>query len=289
MKIVESHIVPAISEPIRLQEYAISIFTSIQSRSGLKKAIKKELVLLDGKKAGTGDWIREGQKIELLKPECSPKKAFNLDIEILFEDEHLAIVNKPAGFPTSGNFFKTIENALPYNLKPSSQPDSLQYPLPAHRLDSPTAGLLLCAKTTGTLLKLQKAFAEKSIQKSYYALVQGSLLLQQEITSDIEGKLAHTKIVPLHYYKINSKSYTLVEAKPLTGKTHQIRIHLAKIGHSIVGDSIYGQKETGYFGNKNLYLFSGSISFEHPVTKEGLVASIQLPKRFRNLKTYRVP
>ena len=288
MKIQETHIVPAISEKIRLQEYAVSIFTTIQSRSGLKKAIKKGLILIDGRKAQTGDWIKESQKIELLQPEIPTKKIFRLDFDVLFEDEHIAVIHKPAGFPTSGNFFKTIENALPHNLKSSSQPDALPFPLPAHRLDNPTAGILICAKTTSSLLKLQRDLSERKIKKVYYALVHGKLTEKQRLDSDIEEKPSVTLVRPLKFFKIKAEIYTLVEAEPLTGKTHQIRIHLSRNAHPIVGDEIYGIEETGYFAHKNLYLFSGGLSFSHPVTEEILELNINLPKRFRNLSNYRV-
>ena len=288
MKIQETHIVPAISDKMRLQEYAVSIFTTIQSRSGLKKAIKKDLILINGQKAQTGDWIKEGQKIQLLQPEIPDKKIFKLDFEVLFEDEHIAVIHKPAGFPTSGNFFKTIENALPHNLNRTSQPDALAFPLPAHRLDNPTAGILICAKTTSALLKLQKDLAERKIQKIYYALVHGKLTEDQRLDSEIEEKPSVTLVNPLKFFKIKDEKYTLVEAKPFTGKTHQIRIHLSRNAHPIVGDEIYGIEETGYFAHKNLYLFSGAISFSHPVTKEAIELKTKLPKRFRSLSNYRV-
>lgn len=288
MKILETHIVPAISHKVRLQEYAVSIFSNIQSKSGLKKAIKKGLILIDGNKARTGDWIQQGQKIELLQPEDLHKKVFPLDIEVLFEDECLAVVHKPPGYPTSGNYFKTIENALPHNLKKSKQKDRLLYPLPAHRLDNPTSGILLCAKTKSSLIQLQKAFSEKSIYKTYYALVLGRFENEMKLTSEIEGKSAITEISPERFFKIEDKIYTLVKAKPLTGRTHQIRIHLSRNKTPIVGDKIYGPELEGYFKNKSLYLFSGGITFTHPEIKNELKFEIQLPKRFRNLNNYRV-
>ena len=289
MKIQETHIVPAISQKIRLQEYAVSIFNGIPSRSGLKKAIKKGLILINGYKANTGDWIEEGQKIVLLQDDLHEKKVFALDIKVLFEDEYIAVVHKPAGYPTSGNFFQTIENALPHNLQKSGIPDALPYALPAHRLDNPTAGILVCAKTKTSLLKLQRDFAERNIQKTYYALVSGKLEEKLEIDSPINNKPSLTLVKPLHCYKIKYEFFTLVETRPLTGKTHQIRIHLSKNNFPIIGDKIYGREETGFFENKNLFLFSGKISFEHPVNNEKIELKINLPKRFRNLDNYRMP
>lgn len=289
MKIQETHIVPAIDKKIRLQEYAVSIFATIQTRSGLKKAIKKGLILIDQQTAETRQWIREGQKIVLLQPEISQKKIFKLNLEILFEDEHIAVIQKPSGFPTSGNFFKTIENALPHNLKPSEELDALAYPLPAHRLDNPTAGILLCAKTNRSLIKLQKEFSEKKIVKTYFALVHSRVSEARKIDTEIDEKSAVTDIESLIFYKIKGETYTLVEAKPLTGRTHQIRIHLSNLNHPIVGDKIYGIAESDYFKNKNLYLFSGSVQFKHPVSGVEKYYKIPLPKRFRNLNNYRIP
>ena len=288
MKIIETHTVPAISKEIRLQEYAVSIFTNIQSRSGLKKAIKKGLILLDGKKAGTGDWIREGQQIELLQLKAPDKPVFKFDLEILWEDDLLAVVNKPAGLPTSGNFFRTMENALPHNLEPTSEKDALPAPLPSHRLDAPTSGILLCAKTRSALIKLQQDFAEKRIQKTYYALVNGVVTGETEINSAIEEKPAISLIKAIETYKINQRWYTLVKVNPLTGRTHQIRIHLSRNKTPIVGDKIYGNQESAYFRNKNLYLFAGGIKLHHPLTHREMEFKIKLPKRFRNLNNYRL-
>ncbi|MCM8568693.1 RluA family pseudouridine synthase [Gramella jeungdoensis] len=289
MKIIETHIVPAVSEKIRLQEYAVSIFTSIRTRSGIKKAIKKGLILINDRKAHTADWIKEGQKIDLLKQEVSAKKVFELKLEILFEDEDLAVVHKPPGYPTSGNYFKTIQNALPYNLKASTAPDALSLPLPAHRLDNPTSGILLCAKSRKALIGLQQDFKERRINKVYYALVNGEIPEPVEINSSIEDKTASTKVTPKEKFEIENKKYTLAEANPLTGRTHQIRIHLAKNGNPIVGDVEYGEEELGLFKGKTLYLFAVSISFQHPVTKESMHFEMSLPKKLRSLKRYRLP
>ncbi len=284
MKIAETHIVPAISKEIRLQEYAVSIFSSVTTRSAVKKAVKKGLILLDHRPAQTADWIHEGQRIDLLKPEVYRKKIFELKMDVLFEDDFIAVVHKPPGYATSGNFFKTAQNALPFNLQPSIELDALPFPLPAHRLDTPTSGILLCAKTKKSLVALHKAFAAKKIQKHYYALVHNKFLDPLEINTPLEGKPAKTIAKPFKYFQLKNGNFSLIEAIPLSGRTHQIRKHLSQKAYPIVGDKEYGIEEIGIFSNKLLYLFAGKIKFQHPIHQEELEFELRLPKRFRNLE-----
>lgn len=286
MKILETHIVPAIQERIRLQEYAVDLFTALPTKNSLKKAIKKGLVLVDGQVTSTGQWVEKGQKLQLVEKVIS-KKIFRLEMEVLFEDDYIAVVRKPAGFPTSGNFFRTVENALPHNLKVSNKPDALSYPLPAHRLDGPTSGLLLCAKTRKCLIKLQEDFSQKKIQKIYHALCRGEISELLLVSVPIEGKSAITEVYPKKLYGISEKDYTLVKLIPLTGRTHQLRIHLSSIGHPIVGDREYGVEETGLFKGRSLFLFATKISFEHPVERRRITLSINLPKKLRKLQEHR--
>jgi len=245
------------------------------------------MILLNGQKATTAAWIKEGQRIDLLQPKQSDKKIFKLDFEVLFQDEHIAVIHKPAGYPTSGNYFKTIENALPHNLITSGELDALPYPLPVHRLDNPTSGILICAKTRNSLIKLQSDFAQKNIQKTYYAIVHGKLEKQVALNSLIDEKSSETLVKAVEFYQINDEIYTLAELKPLTGRTHQLRIHLSENNNPIIGDSIYGKGENNFFKGKSLYLFAGKIIFRHPVLKEQLSFELPLPKKFRNLDYYR--
>lgn len=287
MNIIASHTVPAIEHKIRLQEYAISIFPQVNSRSALKKAIAKKLVLLDGEKATTADWIQPGQKIELLENEIQRREIFKFTLEILYEDEYLAVVHKPSGIPTNGNYFRTLENALPYNLSVSNLEDALRYPVPVHRLDNPTAGIILVAKTRKVQQALHSAFQNKFIHKTYHALVHGQLQSAVTQSRSIDGKAATTILEPIDNFEIDNEIFSLLKAKPATGRTHQIRIHLSNMSLPIVGDPIYGMEES-YFKNKNLYLFSSGISFEHPITSEEMKFELKLPKRFRNLYRHKL-
>ena len=278
LKIKETHIVPKLSETIRLQEYAATIFESLTTRSAIKKAIKKQVILIDDKIAQTGDWILEGQKIELLQPEIR-QKSFNLKLEMIFEDDYIAVINKPAGYPTSGNYFKTIQNALAFNLKPSEAIDYLDTPQPAHRLDNPTSGILLCAKTNKALIELNRQFQEKEIQKTYTAIVEGDFPEEEQLFEDeIEEKQAKTSIKLLEKIDYKSTNLSLVAAKPITGRTHQIRIHLANNGYPILGEKQYGPPEI--ISSKGLFLASTSVAFKHPIHLNNMDFEIKLPKKF---------
>ena len=279
MKILETHIVTTLQEKIRLQEYAVDIFKSIPSRSGIKKAIKREEILIDGQIAKTSDWIKEGQKIELLQQEIKLKKIFRLKLEIIFEDDYFAVVNKLPGYPTSGNYFKTIENALPFNLKISEQPDALPYPLPVHRLDTPTGGLLLIAKTRFAQTKLYQAFETKEIEKTYMALVHGTTPATAIFQDKIDQKSALTRIQTLNSFCFKNEDYSLLEVHPDTGRTHQIRIHLSQHGFPIVGDKEHGSSSDP-FSKKGLYLAAIGLRLQHPITDEPLEFKIKIPRKF---------
>ena len=276
MKIIEKHRVPEISEPIRLQEYAASVFKTIPSRSGIKKAIKKQLILLNGKPANTGDWIEKGQLLELLEEELPQKKIFQLQLNVIFEDEFLAVIEKPSGYPTNGNYFKTIENALPFNLKTSSEEDALPYPIPVHRLDNPTSGLLIVAKTKNAQIQLNQDFENKKIQKSYLAIVSGSIKESGVFNTPIEDKTAETKFKLKKIIQKNDHTYSLVELFPTTGRTHQIRIHLSLNGNPIVGDETYGSSEK----IKGILLAAHSLCFTHPITQTAIQLENVFPKKF---------
>ena len=279
MKILESHIVPAIQGKIRLQEYAVDIFKSITSRSGIKKAIKRQEILIDGQIAKTSDWIEEHQKIELLQQEIKPKKMFSLKLEVIFEDDYFAVINKLAGYPTSGNFFKTIENALPFNLKISDAQDALPYPLPVHRLDNPTGGLLLIAKTRFAQTKLYQSFETREIEKTYTALVHGTTPETAIFSEEIDQKSASTRIQTLSSFSFKNENFSLVEVHPDTGRTHQIRIHLSQHGFPIVGDKEHGTGSEP-FTKKGLYLAAIGLRLSHPVTNEPLDFKMKIPRKF---------
>lgn len=273
-----------------MQEYATDIFkTYIPSKSGIKKAIKKGLIKVDNKSGLTATWIKPNQKI-ILHRENKPEKQYKLKLQIVFEDDFIAIINKPAGILVSGNKFKTIANALAFNLIKSKQPDALAKPTPVHRLDTPTSGLLLIAKTKTAQISLGNQFKENTIKKTYHALVLGKPKSNKVIATPIGLKKAETYFEVLQTVSsVKNKALSLLKVIPKTGRTHQIRIHLSSIGFPIYGDKLYCPPEN-LKKHKGLFLAATSISLLHPKTLEKKYFNIAVPPKFTSLlkreKTY---
>lgn len=283
MTLIETHIVPTLEFKIRLQEYAVGIFNTIPTKSGIKKAIKKKTILVDGNETSTGIFITGGEKIELFQIESETTfKRLDYPLEVLFEDDYLAIIFKPSGVLVSGNKFVTISNALTQNLQKSSQFDAVK-PQPIHRLDYPTSGVLLIGKTSSIITSLSKLFEHKEIQKIYYAICVGKMQQEGIIETSIENKESKTNYEVVK--SVASKRFTLlnlVKLLPKTGRKHQLRIHLSSIENQILGDKEHG-KEALILKGKGLYLHAYSLSFKHPITKEKLSITKELPKKFTQI------
>lgn len=285
MKLLATHIARKQNTSIRIQEYAVGIFETIPTKSALKKAIKKGLVFVNGKKASTALLIKGNEKIELYEVIIdinSPKKKFDITLKILFQDEYLAIINKPAGVLVSGNSFATINNALPQVLKKSNLPDAT-IPRPVHRLDYPTSGLLLIGKTASSIIKLNKLFELKLIQKTYHAISIGKLPKNGEINTPIDTKIAFTKFSVLKTVPSDRFGYlNLIELQPLTGRKHQLRKHLFSLNSPILGDKDYCLDDLILKGN-GLYLHASSLEFIHPFTSQKINISSNLPVKFQRI------
>ena len=283
-RLIESHTVPKLEVATRLSDYVPGIFKTVTSKKGMKNAIKNGLVKINGKKGFTADFISGGEKIDLYKSlEKINKPIIELPIQVLYEDDYLAIVNKQAGIVVSGNKKITLENALPNSLKVSSQKDALERPEPIHRLDYATSGALLIGKTINTVVALNQLFEEKKVRKKYYAVTIGIMKDKGTITFPIENKASKSSYQLIA--SIESPKYkflNLVELTPHTGRRNQLRVHMAAIGNPILGDQKFGKEGLILLG-KGLYLHSFSLEFTHPNKNTILSISSPIPKKFLKL------
>lgn len=283
LQVIATHVVPVLEFPLRLQEYGVGIFDLLGTKSALKKAIKKELILVNGSVGRTATFIKGGEKIELLASTKNVvKKKFILNLEVVYEDDYLAIINKPAGILVSGNSFKTVANALAQNLIPSKASDAV-IPKPVHRLDYPTTGLLLVGKTNRSIILLNKLFEEKKIQKTYHAVTIKQMNGRGTLSFPVEDKVAVSDFEVLQVVPSKRFDYlNLVKLEPKTGRRHQLRKHLLKLGNPILGDAVYALDNLVLKG-KGLYLHASMLSFIHPFTQEKFQIKCKLPKKFGKL------
>lgn len=280
MIIIAVHNVLNLEVSKRLSDYLIGVFDEIPTRKGIKKAILNQQVLVNGKSATTAQWVLIGDIIQLIEKSSAPPKEFELTLEIPYEDDFLAVVIKPSGIPVSGNLYKTLYNALGDNLKTSIQQDRLRWPLPIHRLDTATSGLVIIAKTHSARVELGRMLENKSIQKRYRAILQGTLLGNGTIDASISDKKAISNYSVIENIPtLKDTSLTLVDFYPITGRTHQLRIHASSIGHPIVGDKLY-KANTAMKTDKGLFLCAVEVQFIHPVTQEFLKVEISQPAKF---------
>ena len=241
-------------------------------------------IFVDGVIAKSATFINGGECIRLLFPEekVSLNRKLIFPLKVLFEDEYLAAIHKPAGILVSGNSFKTIANALVQNIKRSNLPDA-SAPQPVHRLDFATTGILLIGKTSSSIRALNKMFENKEVEKIYYAVTIGEMDNRGKITSEIDGKESQSNYnlcesVPSpRFGKLN-----LVQLEPETGRRHQLRKHLASIGNPILGDKEYGIDNL-ILNGKGLYLHAYSLKFIHPFTNDEVHLKDELPERFKKL------
>jgi len=214
--------------------------------------------------------------------DAPPRKNFVFKLDVLFEDEYLAAIHKPAGLLVNGNSFKTIANALTQNITRSTLSDVTK-PQPVHRLDFPTTGILLIGKTSSSIRALNTLFKNRAIKKTYYAVTIGVMQPEGLITTTVDGKTSKSKYKVLQTVdSVRFKKLNLVQLEPFTGRRHQLRKHLSSIGNPILGDKDYGF-ENLILNGKGLYLHAYSLQFTHPFTNENLYLKDELPKRFKKL------
>ncbi len=260
----------------RLDKYVADNIDHL-SRSKVLKLIHNSSVLIDDKKVNPSYKVNTGEVVEINIPDQASANLtpWQLELDIVFEDESILIINKPAGIaihPAPGHRDKTIANALINHDPGISKVGLNSRPGIIHRLDMETSGLLVTAKTEIAHRKISQQFAERLVKKVYFALVKGipqnpqaiidapigrSPFNRQQMDIVSTGKTALTQYELVETYT----SHSLLKVLPQTGRTHQIRVHLKSIGHSVVGDKIYGQPEPTL---NRQFLHASSLIFTHP-------------------------
>lgn len=272
-------VVGPLDTPARLDRFCAHALDRIPSRAFARKVIKRGGVLLNGETVETSRFVREGDVVELIDTGRRPARVFELELSVLFEDEHFAVVDKPAGIPTSGLKHRTLEHALPKNLQRSPQPDALPRPRVVHRLDVRTQGLVLCAKTARAQVALGRLFEERRVHKTYRALALGQLEGAGVSDGPIGGRSAVTRWKAIeHTPSLTPGALTTVELHPETGRTHQLRRHLAELGHPILGDDAYTPGKV--LKKSGLFLAAVQLDFPHPITGEALTVRRDEPSKF---------
>jgi 23S rRNA pseudouridine1911/1915/1917 synthase len=300
----ERYDVGAGDEGIRLDVYLAGCSAGL-SRSQIRKAVEEGRVHVDGRTVKAGHRLRPGEVVELRIPDPEPSelRPEEIPLSILYEDEHLLVVDKPAGMvvhPAAGHSSGTLVHALLHHCRDLSGIGGVLRPGIVHRLDRDTSGLLLVAKTDGAHRSLTEQFRDRRIEKTYLALVQGSPPAEEgEIRLPVGRHPADRKrmstrsargreAVTRWHVRERFGTVTLLEVDLLTGRTHQIRVHLGAQGYPVVGDSVYGRSgwaktvadpETRAIlrGVKRQALHAARIAFRHPVSGTPLSFRSPLP------------
>ncbi len=269
----------------RIDKYLGVKLGNLISRSGVKKLIEGEKVLVNNKKIKAHYKLKENDIISLVVEEpsrmFSPKPA-DIPLEIIYEDDYLLVINKPAGLvvhPAPGHYDDTLVNALLFHAKRISDFNGALRPGIVHRLDKDTSGVLVVAKNNQTHKHLAEQFKEHSVKKVYIAIVKGRIEQEEGvIEAPISRSLFNRKKMAVSfastrqaqtYYRALSRNndFSILEIYPKTGRTHQIRVHFAHIGHPILGDKIYGGETGGKYISRQA-LHAKKISFIHPQTNK---------------------
>lgn len=268
------------------------------TRSDIQKLISKHVVFVDGIMVRKSNFqVKKNSKIiitEIIEREYKVEGE-NILLDIIYEDNDIIVINKPSGMvvhPAPGHYKHTLVNALVYHFKNLSNINGVSRPGIVHRIDKDTSGLLVVAKTNDAHVKLANDLKEHKINRIYLAWVEGQMEndvthINLPIGRDHKNrkKMAVTKENSKHaithvFAKKILANRSLVECKLETGRTHQIRVHLAYIKHPIINDPLYGHAKDD-FGQ---YLHAYKIEFNHPKTNKHLVFEAKIPKEFKALE-----
>ena len=282
----------------RIDKY-LSIMIEGKSRSFVQGLIDEKKVKANSKVIKSNYKIKKGDFIEVEAPEPVELNvsAEEMNLDIVYEDEDVLVVNKEKGIvvhPAPGNYTGTLVNGILHHCSDLSGINGVIRPGIVHRIDKDTSGILVIAKNDEAHNDLAAQFKEHSIKREYYALVEGKFSningtvdkpisrdkkerIKMAINSD--GKRAVTHYEVLEQY---DKGVSLVKCTLETGRTHQIRVHMASIGHPLVGDLVYGYKRQK-FNIEGQALHAKTLGFIHPRAKEYMEFTSELPHYFKEL------
>lgn len=269
------------------------------SRTQVQDMLKNGEIKVNDGVAKAGMKLKGGERIVISMRSEEPEmtiKATGLDFPVLFEDRYIIVINKPAGLvvhPGAGKEQTTVVSALLGHTKLSPIGAPIR-PGVVHRLDKDTSGIMVLAKTRDAHKKLAEAFAGHELEKEYMAIIQGHIVNRKgrievaierdrihrkrmKATSAEKGRMAISMFEVSEY--LNGAS--LVKVRILTGRTHQIRVHMAFTGHPLLGDITYGGKKSGKKAQH--YLHSARLKFNHPITGEELNFNAPLPEAFNQM------
>lgn len=266
------------------------------SRARAGKLIEQGLVTVDGVTAfKAGTLVKEGQQIEYTLPEIAelPLEKEDLPLTILYQDKDLAVIDKPCGMvthPAAGNETGTLVQALLFHLDQLSGIGGVRRPGIVHRLDKDTSGLMMVAKNDESHMRLSRMLKDREIEKHYLAVVEGEMHEDEgqidkpiarskkdrkKMAIDPQGREAHT----LWRILARLRGATLLDVHILTGRTHQIRVHMASIGHPVAGDPIYGRKSG--VKTPRLLLHAYRLKLNHPITGQSLEYTCMPPAPYQ--------
>ena len=266
------------------------------TRTRIQQLIKEQNIMVNGKATKSSYKIEKDDEIAIEVPEAEMTeiKPENINIDIVYEDSYIAVINKRAGLvvhPAHGHYSGTLVNAILYHIKDLSGINGEIRPGIVHRLDKDTSGLIVIAKNDKIHATLTEMFQEKKIRKTYLAILKGKLNKSEgkvvtqigrdkndrkkmTVIDDItKGKTAITNYRVLSHNSL----FTLVKVNIETGRTHQIRVHMRHLGYPILGDSVYGRKDN----EKRQMLHAYRLKFLHPVTGNPMEFAGEIPEDFQ--------
>lgn len=274
------HRVPDGTPPARLDRYAAGVFGALASTKQAKRTAKAGGILVNGQPAESSRFVRPGDHVELVELVIPRPRVHERELVVVHEDDAHAVIVKPPGLAVSGNRHFTVEHALPHNLQSTPAADALAWPRPVHRLDVRTGGLLLVAKTASAAAALGGQFERREIRKVYRAIAVGRLDGEGRVERPVEDRAAITDYRAVeHTRSLHCRWLTTVELRPRTGRTHQLRRHLAHLGHPVLGDDLYGIEGT-VLRRAGLFLWALELGWADPCSGDRRNARLDEPYKF---------